>query len=377
LELPTYFDRFLQDIRLTPSQVEDAKIGHKTLRERLRADADLAGIVVSDFLQGSYRRATAVRPKSNRRSDVDVIVVTALDRHRCTPADVLARFTPFLDRHYKGKWEPQGRSFGIELSYVDLDLVPTSAPSEVEQSLLKSASVRTEHTLAETADWRLVPSWPDLNERISLAGKAALSAAENTAQWNGEPLWIPDRDAGNWEETDPLTQIRWTADKNRACSGHYVNVVKALKWWRRVHYPHDRPKGYPLEHLIGQTCPGGISSVAMGVTLALESMRERYAACAQARQVPILPDHGVPSHNVLARMDADTFAAFHAQVQEAAALARRAYDARDTDTSVAAWRVLFGGHFPNSPDQDRGGNPPGGYSPRQGPPTAIRGDRFA
>jgi len=52
MELPTYFDDFLENIRPTDSQKEDYQTGHKTLRERISADKTLAPILVSDFLQG-------------------------------------------------------------------------------------------------------------------------------------------------------------------------------------------------------------------------------------------------------------------------------------------------------------------------------------
>ncbi len=103
MELPTYFDDFLENIRPTDSQKEDYQTGHKTLRERISADKTLAPILVSDFLQGSYRRATAVRPQSGKKSDVDVVVVTALSEQEYTPARAMAVFEPFLNEHYEGK----------------------------------------------------------------------------------------------------------------------------------------------------------------------------------------------------------------------------------------------------------------------------------
>jgi tRNA nucleotidyltransferase (CCA-adding enzyme) len=108
MELPSYFADFLRDIRPTPNQVDDLRRGHTTLRERLRDDAGLSSIYVSDFLQGSYRRATAVRPKGEARSDVDVIVVTDLDRQTYTPQDAIDLFIPFMEKHYKGKYQVQG-----------------------------------------------------------------------------------------------------------------------------------------------------------------------------------------------------------------------------------------------------------------------------
>ena len=75
---PTYFSDFLSAIRLSDNQVSDLKTGHTTLRKRLLADEDLSPIIVSTFLQGSYRRSTAVKPKNGNKSDVDIIVVTIL-----------------------------------------------------------------------------------------------------------------------------------------------------------------------------------------------------------------------------------------------------------------------------------------------------------
>ena len=72
--VPSYFKDFLSNIRLTDNQVNDLMTGHTTLRKRLEEDETLSKIIVSTFLQGSYRRSTAVKPKNGNKSDVDVIV---------------------------------------------------------------------------------------------------------------------------------------------------------------------------------------------------------------------------------------------------------------------------------------------------------------
>lgn len=56
MELKPDFDKFLASIRPTPSQREELKRGHQLLRSRLDQDTDLAPILVTSFLQGSYRR---------------------------------------------------------------------------------------------------------------------------------------------------------------------------------------------------------------------------------------------------------------------------------------------------------------------------------
>lgn len=347
MELTSSFNSFLADIRPTASHISDFITGHQTLKKRLLADERLSPIIVSTFLQGSYRRATAVRPKGDKRADVDLVVVTKLKREEYTPQEAMNLFVPFLNKHYEGKWEFQGRSMGIGLSYVDLDLVITSAPSEAETVALKSASVTTEDTPETVDDWRLVPSYVSFAER-SLPGAAwRVEMARKEDEWKLSPLHIPDREAEQWDETHPLAQIRWTWDKNKSCNKHYVNVVKAIKWWRRVNHQTPKyPKGYPVEHIIGQCCPDGINSVAEGVTRTLEAIASNYQTYATLGIVPTMSDHGVPAHNVLHRLTGEDFAAFHAQVREAAVIARRALDAATARESAEEWRKLFGEKFP-------------------------------
>lgn len=78
--LSTYFRDFLKEIRPTTNQRDEMRTGHLTLRDRLAADEELKPICVTDFLQGSYRRSTAIRPAGESRSDVDIVVVTNLKR---------------------------------------------------------------------------------------------------------------------------------------------------------------------------------------------------------------------------------------------------------------------------------------------------------
>lgn len=361
--LPHYFTDFLTKVRLQDDDVADLKDGHRALRDLLTGDERLGPIIVGTFLQGSYRRATAVRPENGKRSDVDVVVVTKLAKEDYEdPEEALAVFVPFMEEHYKGEYEIQGRSIGIERAGVDLDCVITAAPSVSEQGLLKSAAVMAEETI-EASSPLVVSFFKSMRE----------------AEWQTEPLWIPDRDAQCWTPTDPLEQIRWTQEKNAACNGHYVNVVKAIKWWRRIKYTTPKyPKGYPVEHLIGQCCPDSIGSVAEGVMCTLENITANYRLDVLLGRVPVLPDHGVPDHDVFKRIAAEDFAAFHGQVCEAATIAREAYDAESVEKSAGLWKRLFGDDFPDPPPScDDGGSGPhqGGFTPRTQVPR-IGGGRF-
>jgi len=350
--LNSYFEKFLALIRPTPEQRGDCQTGHTTLRDRLAEDENLAPIIVSTFLQGSYRRATAIRAVEGERSDVDIIVVTNLNQSEYSPSAALQKFVPFLKRHYEGKYRPQGRSFGIDLSYVSLDLVVTSAPSEVDQEALKSYNVVSGYN-AESL------------ENVTVL----LKASTRVPDWKLSPLYIPDREAKCWTPTHPLEQIKQTWAKSKACSGHYVNVVKAIKWWRRVKHPTpEDPRSYPLEHLIWTCCPDGIASVAEGVTRTLEAISDWYSLGIK----PVLPDHGVPEHDVLRRVDGKDFAKFHAQVSDAAKIARKALDSQDVTESANGWRELFGEEKFPAPPEDEGSK----YPERNGK-TVLGGGRFS
>jgi hypothetical protein len=343
MEMKNSFTTFLREIRPTDNQRADMRCGHRTLRRRLKECETLSPFIIGTFLQGSYRRSTAVRPKGDERSDVDVVVVTRIPQIY-TPSQTQEIFDTFLDTHYKGKWRKQGRSIGISLSYVDLDLVITSAPSAALESLVKEV-------IALDAD-DLTQEGNETRDYEGLDFPATILNKAQQPQWQADPLYIPDRDAETWDPTHPLAQIIWTQDKNARCNGHYVNVVKTIKWWRRIN-PNlsGHPKGYPLEHIIGFCCPDNLTSVAAGVTTTLERIVAQYGGYHSA---PFLSDHGVPSHNVMARVSDADWQTFISEVSAAATVARRALDTSILSESVNAWRELLGNKFPDSDTNNTG-----------------------
>ena len=380
MELPSYFSDFMRNISPSPEESKQYQEAHRELREKLVDDDDLKEIIVTTFLQGSYRRSTILRPEPGEHADVDVVVVSKISKEDTTPEQALNTFVPFLEKHYQGQFELQGRSIGITLDDVDLDLVVTSAPSESQVGILKSSVVSGDGTLE---DW-LGESWTTLGRRYGEFSEVWLAKAQEVG-WKLEPLDIPDREARIWKPTHPLEQIRWTHEKNGLTNGHYIHVVKAIKEWKRVNKLLPRyPKGYPLEHLIGVCCPNGITYTAEGVTRALETIKTKFATQAATRVTPALPDHGVPEHDVMQRVTGEEFAAFHSQVCEAANVARDALEADSVEESAKLWRQLFGDNFPEPPsgNGDNGGGDTGpqeqaaGFTPRTAP-TVVGGGRFA
>lgn len=377
MELPTYFEDFLKDIRPTESQRKTMAEEHKLLRarldtehqlllERLQADSQIGPILLGTFIQGSYRRNTGVKGGLGHCCDVDIVVVTSLPKNKYTARHTLDLFQPFLEKHYPNQYKEQDRSWCIQIDdEVKLDLVPTSEPEEQALKFMRSNVL---------GDWNFPEPEKDHKTGLILSSnQVILKRASQEAAWDvGEPLWIPNKQALNWDRTHPLFQIKWSATKNQRCDGHYVNVVKALKWWKRFQAADPKyPKGYPLEHIISISCPDKLNSVAQGIVLTLEDIRDRYEMNAIARQTPKLPDRALPENDVLARIKGQDFAAFHANITAAASKAREAYDEDDRSRSAQLWRELLGDPFPvPPPSKDMG------YTEATGP-AVVAGSRFA
>jgi hypothetical protein len=363
MELPSHFSDFLRNIRPTEKQREDAIRAHRRLRELLIADSDLDRYVIATFLQGSYRRATDIKPAQEKKSDVDIIAVTNMDKTQFPDgARALDEFRVFLDKYYRGQYEPQAHSWGVIDGDVELDLVPTSAPSEAvihEFSQIRESGAAVEPGLT---------MFGEIRKALSI--KEAAAALGD--RWKSEPLEIPDRARQSWERTHPLAQIEWTLEKNDRCNSHYVNVVRAVKWWWLHQAGKVQPKSYLLEAVVGETCPNGITSIAQGFAATAEQIREKYQPGVQAQRVPFVADHGLPGNNVLARLEFDDFYAFYSSIAEIAQAARAALASTDRTDSIRRWHEIFGDEFP----MDDGGKGPGGYEPPTRPAEPRR-ERFA
>ncbi|MFJ7940465.1 hypothetical protein ACIQYG_18485 [Peribacillus sp. NPDC096622] len=114
---------------------------------------------------------------------------------------------------------------------------------------------------------------------------------------------------------------------------HYVNLVKALKWWRRIDDPEGKqPKSSPLEHLIGQSFPEAIDSVAEGIMLTLEKL---LLIIKRSRKCQIM---GFLNMMFSIDYQEQEYEAFYERVKEAANMGREALDAETVFESATAWR---------------------------------------
>ena len=344
MELKGDFETFLAKIRPTDNQLRELKEGHETLRERLTCDDRLSDIVISSFLQGSYRRSTAVRPVGDKKLDVDVVVVTNLAKNEISPQKAFDCFKPFLEQHYKGQYKLQGRSFGIELAHVNLDMVIALLPQNADHEIWSSDAVTSRVDLENARDWRLASNWVCSTKRYGVENShSTATASYNAAELNSSSLLIPDREASEWCETNPIEQIKQIRNKNKSTNGHFVNVVKAIKWWLIEQKRGDtQPKSFPLERLIEECCPNEIDSVADGIVKTFKGFNLKY--CDEKK--PFLSDYGVPAHDVLKRLIDEEFSTFCELVFKAQEIAHKALCSLDKNESRQLWRELLGEKFP-------------------------------
>ena len=188
------FDEFLSDIEPSPTTKSNASSAHTELRDFLKNDNDFKIYHKKTFLSGSYKRDTAIRPRTKNgqtnRPDVDIIVVT---NHTTDdePKEVVDLLYNTLKKKYSNI-RRQARSVGIESSKADMDVIP------------------------------IIPS--------------------------GTMYRIPDRKQEKWIKTNPPAHTTWTTTTNTAAGGRFKPLVKLMKWWRRENPTvSKKPKGFVIE----------------------------------------------------------------------------------------------------------------------------------
>lgn len=307
------------------------------------------------------------------KADVDVVFVTNVSEQLFAPEQVLRAVEAWLKKEYGDDCVVmQSRSVKLTLGEVEVDFVPTSAPSEVESLALKRFA--DELVVLEK---RAVGSEDDVHDPHEVFGPRL----PNNGEWASEPLRIPDRDARCWQDTHPLAVLEFTVMRNKRCDKRFLRIVRALKWWRRKSYldgGSKHPKSYPIEHMTGDCCPEEFGSFAEGLTLTFEQMREAYRPY-YPHSKPTLKLRGLEdSHaNVISRLSQEDFNTFFEEIETAAGIARHALHLSDPREAAREWQKLLGKEF-RVPPADRGSPPPtGGFSPRTESADRPTGGRFA
>lgn len=289
------FSELLRDIEPSPTTKRNASSAHEELRSFLKNDQDFEDFHLNDFLSGSYKRDTAIRPRQKGeqvdRPDVDIIVVT---NHSSTdaPADVVDLLFDTLKKRYPNI-RRQSRSVGIQYYKADMDVVA------------------------------IIP--------------------------DGQMYLIPDRKQVCWIPTNPPGHTAWTITTNTKAGGRFKPLVKLMKWWRRENPTvSNKPKGFVIECITAECMDYQETYYGELFVKTLETIVTRYRTHALLRTVPRIPDPGVSANSVTDGITPEAFLGFYNKAKNHAEIGRRALDETDPEEATKLWRKLFGDRFPKT-----------------------------
>lgn len=281
------FAKFLSDIEPSSSTVSEISSAQKSLREYLSSHEEYSDRYQSSYLSGSYAKRTAIRPaKDDGNRDVDIVVET---NHSTgdSPADALEELRSALaDASKYSTARAQTHSVGIQLSKLDIDVVPLAK--------------------------------------------------------EGESWYIGDAETGEWNRTNPKGHKEWSTEVNGAHDGKYKPVVKILKWWRREHCPEGSrwPKGITLEKMVSDNFPEETGPYGDLVASVFRSMHDRYSDDLASGVVPFVDDPVLPGNDLAARYSIEDFREFDGELVSAIALLD------EGGSTNLVWRKILGGRFP-------------------------------
>jgi len=181
-DLESALRRLVKHVEPTAKEKEAARVSHKYLRDLMR-EGEMGRRIVGEFLSGSYRRNTAIRPLG----DVDIIFLIDPKAwpteffsfsDKPSPSTVLQSFASALRYRYKQSSAfSQRRSIRLELNHLHIDCVPA----------------------------------------IEIPGS--------------DLIWVGDRKEDKWIRSSPKRHEAAVSEVNAANDGLVIPVVKLLKWW--------------------------------------------------------------------------------------------------------------------------------------------------
>ena len=296
------FRDFLSDIEPSSTTKSRASSAHTELRDHLKTDDGFSAFYIKTYLSGSYKRDTAIRPKikdgKESRPDVDIIVLTNHGLHD-DPVEVIDQLFSSLQklkndkRHYL-KIRRQSRSVGLITTTVDMDVVPIIAPDGA-----------------------------------------------------GGTLYVADRKAQTWIETNPPAHTDWTVEQNSNSGGRFKPSVKLAKWWRRENPTvGKKPKGFVIECIIAECMDRKEKQWGELFVSMLETIVTKYESSVVSGIAPWITDPGVNTNSVTSGMTFESFEGFYNKVKAHAELGREALEEEDDDKALEKWRKIFGSRFP-------------------------------
>ena len=284
-------ERFLELLRdLEPSTTTTgrASAAHNAVRNHLWGKSSFKPHMVDDFLAGSWKRDTALRPQTIdgaiERPDVDIVIVT-----------------------------------NYTINDAPLDVLTDLKKGLVDAFNFERLNKRSVHLIEPGAVMDVVPVIAD-----------------------GQRFRIPDRDTGAWLPTDPPFHAGWSQKQNERFDSRFKPLVKIGKWWRRHNPTGKRPKGFSNEVLMALYAPTQVAHFGEAFTVFLESIVKTYGPLAEMGSKPVIPDPALPfTNDILSKCTVPQWRDFIAKAKTHASWARRAQSINDMDEATELWRRIF------------------------------------
>ena len=277
------FNEFIADITPSQTTVTNCQNAHKSVRTALLKDEQFKDMVKRVFLGGSYRRSTAIRPKTKQgsmeRPDVDLYAEVSGSPWSSDPAKLIDELYAALNRARK-------------------DLGITSIT----------------------------------RNRCSIAlsmNKADLDVSILLERQSDDLYRIGNRYTREWYKTDPEEHTNWSAKQNSRCSERFNPMTRMVKWARRQNKTVSRhPKSFALEAFIAPYIDEVETHYGQLFHDWCQSFLDAYAVNRQFRFCPTLEDPAVPGGDILKGVTDDEFCAYYDKIEKHRDDAAKALDGR-------------------------------------------------
>ena len=294
------FTDFIADINPSQTTTQRSQSAHQRIRECLRADETYSTYLIRDFLGGSYKRQTAIRPVMKNgdtdRPDVDIYMVVKGDTWSTDPSELIENLYKALDRN-RG---------ALNINSLHRNRC--------------SIAIST-----DTADMDISP----LLERSP----------------NG--YYIGNRETEEWYKTDPEKHSEWSSEKNDSFSGRFKPTVKLIKWARRENPTKNKhPKSFALEVIVADHMSSSETHYGKIVHGIFDDFVKTYASMRLLGFCPHLEDPAITGGNLLSGVSGDAFGAYYDKIKKHRDDADRALNEDDQDKATKYWRRIFGNRFP-------------------------------
>ncbi|MBB2744690.1 UNVERIFIED_ORG: hypothetical protein FHR35_004539 [Microbispora rosea subsp. rosea] len=162
--------------------------------------------------------------------------------------------------------------------------------------------------------------------------------------------WIINRDANEWERTDPDGFTSWMKTKDEIAGKRLREVIRLMKFLRDHRNSFTGTKSILLTTLLGERVEAWHKIIDAGYyadlpTALLHIISDLDKWLQGNPNKPVIMDPSGSGTSFDHRWTQETYAYFRDRINAHAAEIKAAYDEPDLDKSVKKWRALFGDGF--------------------------------